>query len=49
MVKNKGMRVARCPIGQEYCYPSCYYRRGNRCCFRSKRGRQISALKEGKR
>jgi hypothetical protein len=45
MAKNKGVRVAKCPIGQEDCYPSCYWRKGNRCCFRGKRGRQIPELK----
>jgi len=48
MAKNKGVRVAKCPIGQEYCYPSCFFRRGNRCCFGSKRGRQIPELKKEK-
>ena len=33
---SRGVRVARRPIGQEYCYPSCYFRKGDRCCFRSK-------------
>jgi nitroimidazol reductase NimA-like FMN-containing flavoprotein (pyridoxamine 5'-phosphate oxidase superfamily) len=45
MAKNKGVRVAKCPIGQDYCYPSCYFRKGNRCYFRSKRGRHISKLR----
>jgi len=48
MAYRKGVRVAKCPIGQEYCYPSCYFRKGNRCCFRSKRGRQIPELKKKK-
>ena len=42
----KNVRVARCPIGQEYCDLSCYFRKGNQCCFRSKRGRQIPELKK---
>ncbi len=49
MAYSKGVRVARCPISQEYCYPSCYFRKGNRCYFRSKRGRQIPELKKGRR
>ena len=44
MTGNSGVRVAKCPIKQEYCYPSCYFRKGDRCCFRSKRGRQILGL-----
>ena len=48
MAYGKGVRVAKCAIGQEYCYPSCYFRKGNRCCFRSKRGRQIPELKKKK-
>jgi len=46
MTEDKGVRVAKCPIGREYCYPSCYWRKGNRCCYRSKRGRQIPELKK---
>ena len=49
MAYGKGVRVAKCPIGEEYCYPSCYFRKGNRCCFRSKRGRQIPELKKERR
>lgn len=45
MNNGKGIRVAKCQIGQEYCYPSCYFRQGNRCCFKSKHGRQIPELK----
>ena len=45
MDNGKGMRVAECPIGQEYCYPSCFFRKENRCCFGSRRGRKISELK----
>jgi len=46
---ENGIRVANCPIGQEYCHYSCQYRKGDRCCFRSKRGRQIPELKRGER
>jgi len=46
MTQDKGVRVENCPIGQEYCYPSCYWRKGDRCCFRSKRGRLIPELKK---
>ncbi len=28
----------------EVCYPSCYWRKGERCVFRSKRGRRILEL-----
>ncbi len=49
MTYAKGVRVAKCPIEQEYCYLSCYWRKGNRCCFRSKRGRQIPELKNKRR
>ena len=49
MAYGKVVRVAKCPIEQEYCDPSCYFRKGNRCCFRSKRGRQISELKKEKK
>ncbi len=49
MAYSKGVRVAKCPIGQEYCYLSCYWRKGNRCCFKSKRGRQIPELKKENR
>ena len=48
MSNNKGVRVAKCPIGQEYCYPSCYFRKSDRCCFRSKRGRRILEIKKGR-
>ena len=46
MAYRQGVRVAKWPIGQEYCYLSCYFRKGDRCCFRSKRGRQIAELKK---
>ena len=42
---DKGVKIVRCPIEQEYCYPSCYWRKGDRCYFKSKRGRQLSELK----
>ncbi len=48
MASGKGIKVARCPIRQEYCYPSCYWRKGDRCYFRSKLGRQIPELKKNK-
>jgi hypothetical protein len=48
MTHGKSVRVAKCPINQEYCNPSCYFRKGNRCYFKSKRGRQIPELKGGK-
>ena len=48
MAYGKSVRVAKCPIGQEYCYPSCYWRKGDRCYFKSKRGRQIPELKKKK-
>lgn len=49
MAYGKGARVAKCPIGQEYCYPSCYFRQGDRCYFRSKRGTRIPELKKEER
>ena len=45
----KNARVARCPIGQEYCDLSCYFRKGNQCCFKSECGRQMPELKKGRR
>ena len=30
MAEDKGVRVSKCPIRLEYCYPSCYWRKGNR-------------------
>ncbi len=38
---GKGVRVTNCPIGQEYCYPSCYWRKGDKCHIKSRRGRRI--------
>lgn len=46
MAEGQGVKVAKCPIGLEYCYPSCHWRKGDRCCFKSKRGRQIPELKK---
>ncbi|MBA7653051.1 hypothetical protein ES703_60892 [subsurface metagenome] len=43
---GKGVRVAGCPIGQEWCYPSCYWRKGKRCYFKDKWGRWIPELKK---
>ncbi|MFH1926397.1 MAG: hypothetical protein ABIK32_07915 [Chloroflexota bacterium] len=48
MARSKGIHVTWCPIGQEYCYLSCYFRMGDRCYFRSTRGRRIKKLKKGK-
>jgi hypothetical protein len=48
MAQDKDVRVAKCPIKQEYCYLSCYWRKGNRCYFKSERGRQIPELKKNK-
>ena len=48
MAYGKSVRVAKCSIGQEYCYPSCYWRKGDRCYFKSKRGKQIPELKKKK-
>ena len=28
---DKAIRVPNCPINLEVCYPSCYWRRGDRC------------------
>ena len=42
---GKGVRVAGCPIEQEWCYPSCHWRKGKRCYFSSKWGRWIPELK----
>lgn len=41
---GKGVRVANCPIGQEWCYPSCHWRKGKRCYFGSKYGRWVPEL-----
>ena len=38
---GKGVRVTNCPIKQEYCEPSCYWRKGDKCYFQSRRGRRI--------
>jgi len=46
MANNKGVRVARCPIKQEYCHPSCHFRKDDRCFWRSKPGREIPELKK---
>jgi len=48
VAEGKGVRVAKCPIERQYCYTSCYWRKGNRCYYRSKRGRQIPELKKKK-
>jgi hypothetical protein len=49
MAEDKGVKVSKCPIGQDYCYPTCYWRKGDRCCFRSKQGRKIPELKPERR
>jgi hypothetical protein len=46
MTEDKGVKVSKCPIGQGYCYPNCYWRKGDRCCFRSKRGRRIPEIQK---
>ena len=38
------VRVAECPIWQERCHPSCYWRKGSRCYYKSNRGRMIRAV-----
>ena len=48
MNNGKGIRVAECPIKQGYCFPSGYFRKGSRCHFISRQGKQIAELKEGK-
>jgi len=29
MANDKGVRVVNCPFGDEFCYPSCYWHKGN--------------------
>lgn len=48
MVHNKAVKVANCPIKLEYCYPSCYFRKGDKCHFKSKEGKEIPELKRSK-
>jgi hypothetical protein len=38
--------VVRCPLALEGCFISCYWRKNNRCYFKSHRGRRIMDLKE---
>ncbi|MBA7699620.1 hypothetical protein ES703_108319 [subsurface metagenome] len=38
-----GHRVPDCPIGLEVCYPSCYWRGGDRCYYPTKPGRIVIA------
>jgi len=46
--QGKGVRVSNCPFGWDVCYPSCYWRKGNRCYYASKQGgRIIKPKKEG--
>ncbi|HEY82454.1 MAG TPA: hypothetical protein G4O01_04090 [Dehalococcoidia bacterium] len=47
-MSSKGIRVISCPIGLEYCYQSCRFRRGTCCYFASERGREIPELKKEK-
>jgi hypothetical protein len=42
---DKAIKVSSCPIKLEVCYPSCFWRKGDRCVFRSKRGRLIVQMK----
>jgi hypothetical protein len=46
LVEKNNVRVAKCPIGQQYCTISCYFRNGDRCYFKSERGKQIAELKK---
>lgn len=48
MSYGKGVRVAKCPLGFDYCYLSCYWRKKNRCYYESKQGRQIPELRSKK-
>ena len=45
---DKSVRVSNCPIKLEVCYGSCFWRKGDRCIFRSQRGRRIAPGKEEK-
>jgi len=45
MTSIKGIRVAHCPIQQEYCYPSCRFRYDLRCYYQSQRGRKIALFR----
>jgi len=38
--QGKGVRVSNCPFGWDVCYPFCYWRRGDKCYYSSKRGSQ---------
>jgi len=42
---DKAIKVPNCPIKLEVCFPSCFWRKGDRCVFRSKRGRLIVQMK----
>ncbi len=37
----KSIEVSNCPIKLEVCFPSCFWRKEDRCIFYSKRGRRI--------
>ncbi len=49
MTNGKPIRTNQCPIKQEYCLLSCYWRKGERCYFKSKHGRQIAEQKKRKK
>jgi hypothetical protein len=49
MAKNRGIRVTWCPIEQDYCDPSCYFRMGDYCHFKSPRGRRVKETGEEKK
>ena len=44
MPENSVVRVENCPIKQEYCFASCYFRKGDRCCYNNEQGIKISEL-----
>jgi hypothetical protein len=44
MEEENGVRVVKCPLKLEYCFLSCYWRKGNLCYFKSKHGRPIKEL-----
>jgi len=46
VVEENGVRVDKCPLGLEYCFVTCYWRKGDRCYFRSKVGQPIKELKK---
>jgi hypothetical protein len=48
-MENNGIRVENCPIGQRYCYISCFFRKGERCCYKNEKGIIIPEIVENKR